>query len=94
MPTVILEGMASGLGIIATDVGAVRALVSGDTGWLIQSGSVSALEQAISAAVDLPRELLFEKKRNALELVRRSYVWERVAEETAKNISNALASAS
>jgi glycosyltransferase involved in cell wall biosynthesis len=47
MPTVILEAMARGKAIIATDVGAVSDLVSDKTGVLIKPGSLEELTRAI-----------------------------------------------
>ena len=48
MPTVILEAMARGKAVIATDVGAVSELVSEENGVLIQAGSVEELSNALT----------------------------------------------
>lgn len=47
MPTVILEAMASGLPVLATNVGAVSLLVSSANGRLIEPGSASSLKAAL-----------------------------------------------
>lgn len=56
-PTSIMEAMATGLPVIATDVGAVADLVvEGQTGLLVAAGDTQALSQAILALLeDAPR---------------------------------------
>lgn len=51
MPTVILEAMANGVTVIASDVGAVRTVVTKDNGWLIAPRSISALKNAMLDAI-------------------------------------------
>lgn len=89
LPTVILEAMASGCAIIATQVGAVDALVSNENGWLIQPGNEKELSNAMLQAIQIQSEALQKKKEKSLELVQ-DYTWDRVAEETLKNIRNVL----
>lgn len=52
MPTVVLEAMACGLAVIASDVGAVSEMVSHQNGWLIPPSNSEALIQAISEAMN------------------------------------------
>ncbi len=47
MPTVINEAMASGLAIIASDVGGIAGQVDNSNGFLIKPGDIAALEAAI-----------------------------------------------
>lgn len=80
MPTVILEAMARGLAVIASDVGAVAELVSSKTGWLIEPGNVGELASAMNAAcVDSSLE---QKKSAAQQLIRSRYTWESVVKDT------------
>ena len=59
MPTVILEAMACGCAIIATDVGAVKTMVNEKNGSLIKNDDiVTELEKAIKN--------YFIKKRNII----------------------------
>ncbi|HLI18379.1 MAG TPA: TIGR03088 family PEP-CTERM/XrtA system glycosyltransferase [Rhodanobacteraceae bacterium] len=52
MPGVLLEAMAAGLPVVATDVGGVREVVSPDaTGVLVPAGDPAALSQALSKYV-------------------------------------------
>lgn len=52
MPGVVLEAMAAGLPVVATDVGGVREVVSsGTTGSLVPAGDSAALSHALSKYV-------------------------------------------
>lgn len=78
MPNVIVEGMASGLAVIASDVGAVRLMTSQDTGWLVPPGDVGALTAALREALELPPAELQRRKQAALRFVRENLLWEDV----------------
>jgi glycosyltransferase involved in cell wall biosynthesis len=77
MPTVIMEAMASGLAVIATDVGAVSQQVERN-GWLLPGPEPVAVAQAMRAAMDLPSEDLLSMKRRSLEKVREQFTWKYV----------------
>lgn len=47
LETVVLEAMAAGLPIIASDIGAVPAMVSSENGWLVPAGDAAALAAAL-----------------------------------------------
>jgi glycosyltransferase involved in cell wall biosynthesis len=55
VPNVVVEAMASGLPVVASDVGAVREMV-GDAGIVIPAGDVEALSGALSRLADDPGE--------------------------------------
>lgn len=63
MPTVILEAMAQNLAIIGTDVGAVRAMVSMENGFLITPGNVNELTLTIKKIIEMPSNLLTKQKK-------------------------------
>lgn len=90
MPNVIMEGMASGLAPIATDVGAVSALVSARTGWLIPPADTERLTEAIDMAISLPEMKLLQKRLQAQELVKTQFNWEIVANQTLHKIQQFL----
>lgn len=90
MPNVIMEGMASGLASIATDVGAVSALVSPKTGWLIPPANNQELVQAIDRAISLPTEKLHQLRLQAQALVSTQFNWETVANQTLETIQQFL----
>ena len=55
LPLSVVEGMASGLAIIATPVGAVEDIIAdGETGLLVQPGDVDGLTEALTRLVDDP----------------------------------------
>ncbi|MDX1909093.1 MAG: glycosyltransferase family 4 protein [Bacteroidia bacterium] len=81
MPTVILEAMACGCAVVATDVGAVRELITPETGWLIPPGDTDALEAAIRAAIQTPDDILRTRQVQGRTLVEKQYRWETVASQ-------------
>jgi len=84
MPTVILEGMASGLAIIASNVGAVNEQVSPANGILICPGNKEDLENAMLQILRLPPEELDEMKKRSIASVKERFLWDSII---AKNIS-------
>jgi len=90
MPNVILEGMASGLAIIATDVGAVSSMVDDSNGWLIQPHSESQLAKALNEAISLPGDLLDNKKTESLRRVKTQFQWDKIIHTTIERISEQI----
>jgi glycosyltransferase involved in cell wall biosynthesis len=87
MPTVILEAMASGCAIIASDVGAVNVQVSPENGILIEPGSKKQLKQAIGLMIQMDKEQLLQMKKRSIQLIKEKFLWEQVAERTIEVIS-------
>lgn len=56
-PMTILEAMASGLAIIATNVGGIPQLVNSHNGWLVESDNVGSMTQAMLEAILDPQNL-------------------------------------
>ena len=76
MPNVVLEAMAAGLPVVATDVEGVReVVVNGETGWVVKPGDPDALALAIR---EMLTEYLLGGKRGAAgaERVRRHFTWD------------------
>lgn len=88
MPNVILEAMSRGLAVIATDVGAVRLLVSEKTGWLLRSSASGEIKNAIMEALYTHNDKLIEKKQNAINHISKEYTWEKITEGLIKTISH------
>jgi glycosyltransferase involved in cell wall biosynthesis len=82
MPNVILEAMACGCAIIATDVGAVSLQVNADNGWLVTPGSSASLYEAIKQSLILPNNELYKKKTNSLEKLKANFVWDSIIDHT------------
>ena len=87
MPTVILEAMASGCCIIASDVGAVRCIVDKNNGWLISPGNTYELRQSILEVINSDEKTLRQKKLNSIKKVKENFIWDKVI----KNIINDIA---
>jgi glycosyltransferase involved in cell wall biosynthesis len=77
MPTVILEAMARGKAIIATDVGAVSELVGESNGELIPPNDVKALVSAINNI----KEDVIEKGLNSSLSKITSFTWGKIAKK-------------
>lgn len=76
MPNVILEAMANGLAVIATDVGATNVLVNGKTGWLLKNSDPEEICNALKLA--LHSADIDKKKQSAVDLIRNEFTWERL----------------
>jgi len=75
MPNTIMEGMARGLAIIATKVGAVPLLVNEDNGWLIEPKETSQLLKSI---IDADLSVLDKKKSKSLSKIK-SFDWVQIS---------------
>ena len=80
MPTVILEGMANGLAIIATDVGAVSRMIDGN-GILLPSPDPQLIANAINTVCSWTDEELLEKKKKSLEIVSKNFTWDKIVDQ-------------
>jgi len=89
MPTVILEAMARGLAIIATDVGATRELVDAGNGHLIPTLTIGALQSALQEMSALSDQDLNAMKVASLRRVSQ-YTWEQVSQNTVQSIEKVL----
>jgi len=89
-PTVIMEAMASGLAVVASDVGAVPAMLDDGSGLLIPPGDEGALELALRRVIDLPDGQLLAMKRAGLERARKDFLWETVAATTLEQIQRII----
>lgn len=85
MPTVVIEAMARGLAIIATDVGATRAWVGADNGVLLPAPSVAGLKVAIERLWRMPADELHRLQMSSLRRVP-SATWDAVAAATLRDI--------
>lgn len=74
MPTVILEAMARGLAVIATDVGAVSELVNHKNGCIIPAGQVQDLKSAMLSYINGNNDILLSQKKASQTIVK-PYLW-------------------
>ena len=87
MPNVIMEGMARGLAIIATDVGAVNLMVDQFNGVLISEDIIEHLKKALISFSTIDLKELILKKKNSITKVKDNFTWEKVIEKTIKEIT-------
>lgn len=81
MPTVILEAMASGMAVIATDVGATQTMVSPANGILLERPAPFLISQAVEQALAWKPVDLAARKAASLSQVQ-EFRWEHVAAKT------------
>ncbi|MFN5296383.1 MAG: glycosyltransferase family 4 protein [Flavobacteriales bacterium] len=87
MPNVIMEGMARGLAIVATPVGAVEAVVDTSNGWLIEPGNVEALHRCLENIIGMNNTDLEQKQQASLQRIQ-NFTWESIARITAQRIGS------
>jgi glycosyltransferase involved in cell wall biosynthesis len=82
MSNALLEGLASGLPAVVTDIGGTRELVSEENGFIVPIGSGEAIADALRTLLDDPalRERLGEASRRRAEAMS----WRSVAESFRK----------
>lgn len=78
MPNVILEAMANGLAVIATDVGATSVLVNDKTGWLIENCDAVKIKDCLLNVIKTNAREVDNRKNAALTLIKNEFVWEKL----------------
>lgn len=73
-PNAILEAMACGLAIVATDVGAVSKLVNNNNGWLIKPLEQKELTDALQQVIACKN--IDSKKQASLDLIKNQFNWD------------------
>lgn len=74
-PTILVEAMARNLSPIATNVGAVNAVVNAENGWLISPGNENSLLCAMKEAISLSPESLGIKQKKSRDMISRNFNW-------------------
>lgn len=81
MPNVILEAMARGCAIIATDVGAVSLMVDHTNGFLIPPGEVIILFDSLKKMTTLGSEVLEEMKKSSVQKIKSRFVYDLIIDK-------------
>lgn len=89
MPNVIMEGMARGLAILATRVGAIEVIVNDENGWLIQQGKSEILEATLIEIINTDNLVIGDKQSASLKKIE-LYKWDSVAAQTLCEIENKI----
>lgn len=82
LPTVILESMASGCAILATNVGAVSEAVDSSNGWLIPPADKNALTSILSNVINIEPDVIDDKKKHSIQKVKEKLLWDKIIQET------------
>lgn len=91
MPNVIMEAMASGCAIIATDVGAIHRMVDSSNGILIPPFSPDAIRTAMLRIIALSKEELQALKSTSVKKVEEQFLWEQVIKQEISEIKKRIA---
>lgn len=90
MPTVILEAMATGCAIIASDVGAVSEQVNKENGRCIAPNNQDALYHAIVDFLSMDDESINNMKKVSLSKAESLFLWDKVIDQTIQQIKASL----
>ncbi len=82
MPNVVLEAMASGVAVIATDTGATSIMINNSNGWLFAPKNQKQLLTALSEAIELPSLALDQKKDFCRNDISAKFVWGKIIDQT------------
>jgi glycosyltransferase involved in cell wall biosynthesis len=82
-PLAILEAMASGLPVIASDISGIpETIIHGKNGLLCQPGNSSELEEAISYLIE--QDSIRQEMGDLNKVLIKNYSWEEIARRTEK----------
>ena len=90
MPTVLLEAMACGLAVVATNVGAVSRLIDRN-GILIEKPEVKSLALALQTIIDMDEENLTQCKSRSKEIVKAAYFWPQIIDQKVADFAMCIA---
>lgn len=90
MPNVIMEGMARGLAILATDVGAVSVQVGDENGWLLPQADKDLLLKSMEKIIGTDNEIIDDKKNRSIRKLNEQFRWEVIAAKTKEQILDYL----
>ena len=90
MPNVILEAMARGLAVVASDVGAISKMIDSSNGWLIPPGNTNQLMKAMEKAIRMPSEQILLLGDASIAKVESHFLWEDIAQITIKKIQEII----
>ncbi|TCM20829.1 glycosyltransferase involved in cell wall biosynthesis [Novosphingobium sp. PhB165] len=79
LPVVLMEAMALRRPVIATAIAGIPELVDDNVGWLVPSGSVDAIAEALEAALDAPADELGAMGERGRERVLQDHAPDRCA---------------
>lgn len=88
MPNVILEAMAFGLAILATNVGAVSLMVNNENGILLNQVDANSIKKGLIKFIEMRDIELIEMKEKSIISIKRNFLWSNIIENLVKELSN------
>ena len=89
MPNVIIESMAMGLAVIATDVGAINVLVSDYNGWLLEKPTKQLIIKNMLEAINTDENKLQKMKNHSIVFVQTNLKWAVIVQKLINTIDMA-----
>ena len=89
-PTIIIEGMARGMAVASTSVGAVPSILNEENGYVFQAGNASALYEVVKKIIRKPSEILLQKQQNARQTVIDRFQWKYSAKQLVLHLQEAV----
>jgi len=90
MPNVILEAMAMGLAVIASDVGAINKMVDSSNGLLVSQGNKVQLENALIQYIGLDKSILLSQKIASVKKINNEFKWDIIVEKLNAQITKII----
>lgn len=88
-PTIIIESMARGLCVAATEVGAVPKVIDKKTGWLLPPGDSKSLKDSMKAIIRTPSGELHQKQMACYQKVLHEFQWESTVNQLVSHLKTA-----
>lgn len=88
-PTIIIESMARGLCVAASEVGAVPKVIDSTTGWLLKPGDSKELKDKIKAIIRTSATELAEKQMASYRKVLHDFQWESTVNQLVSHLEKA-----
>lgn len=89
-PTIIIETMARGISVAASDVGAVRHVVNERNGWLLKPGSVTSLYSTMKEIIRTDQYKLADKQDRSRELILEEFQWKSSVNQLVSHLETAV----
>lgn len=90
LPVVMMEALAKGKAVVATNVSGAEEVLTHDTGILLDQKSPKALQDAISSILKLSTERKVQMEKQSLHLAE-SFGWQKIAQQHLDILKNAVA---
>ena len=90
MPNVIIEGMARGLAVLTTRVGAIEVIVNETNGIFTFPNDSSHLTDVMHQFIHLEKSELNNLQKNSVNIVREKLAWEKVSFDLIKKLEHIL----